>query len=245
MKSKSILITGANSGIGREVFLKSLEKGYFAIAAVRNPSDFLKEITDSGIDKNKFLAIELHLDSQNSVDSFPKRLKKLNKSLDYLVLNAGYIETSSVLMTTTESLKNHMMINFFSQINLIQSLTKAYFIKKRSGSIVAVSSSAAIDANAGRLAYASSKSALATALRVCSKELGKINIRCNIVAPGLTNTKLMKNSTEQEQIDIFINNLSIKRIGNPEEIANVILFLCEDESSFITGQIISVDGGIR
>ena len=101
MKSKSILITGANSGIGREVFLKSLEKGYFAIAAVRNPSDFLKEITDSGIDKNKFLAIELHLDSQNSVDSFPKRLKKLNKSLDYLVLNAGYIETSSVLMTTT------------------------------------------------------------------------------------------------------------------------------------------------
>lgn len=245
MNSKSILITGANSGIGKEVFLKSLERKYFVIAAVRNPTDFVKEITDLGIDKNRFLAIELHLDLQNSVDSFPKRLKEVNKSIDYLVLNAGYIETSPVLMTTLESLKKHMMINFYSQINLVQSLTKAYFIKKRSGSIVVVSSSAAIDANAGRLAYASSKSALATALRVFSKELGKINIRCNIVAPGLTNTKLMKNSTEQDQIDSFVNNLSIKRLGKPNEIANVILFLCEDESSFITGQIISVDGGIR
>ena len=103
MKSKSILITGANSGIGREVFLKSLERKYFVIAAVRNPKDFVKEITELGIEKDKFLAIELHLDSQKSVDSFPKRLKEVNKSLDYLVLNAGYIETSPVLMTTLES----------------------------------------------------------------------------------------------------------------------------------------------
>ena len=83
MKSKSILITGANSGIGREVFFKSLERSLFVIAAVRNPIDFVEEITNLGIDKNKFLAIE-HLDSQISVDSFPKRLKEVNKSLDYL-----------------------------------------------------------------------------------------------------------------------------------------------------------------
>lgn len=245
MSSKTILITGANSGIGREVFIKSLKKSYFVIAAVRNPIDFVNEITSLGIDKKKFIAIQLHLDSQDSVDSFAKRLKEVNKSLDFLVLNAGYIETAPVLMTSFESLKNHMNINFYSQINLIQSLTKAYFIKKRAGSIVAVSSSAAIDANPGRLAYASSKAALSTALRVFSKELGKINVRCNIVAPGLTNTKLMKNSTEQKQIEDFINTLSIKRVGNPEEIANTILFLCEEESSFITGQIICVDGGIR
>ena len=133
----------------------------------------------------------------------------------------------------------------FTKYILIQSLTKAYFIKKRSGSIVAVSSSAAIDANPGRLAYASSKAALSTALRVFSKELGKINVRCNIVAPGLTDTKLMRNSTEKNQIDDFINTLSLKRVGKPNEIASTILFLCEDESSFMTGQVICVDGGIR
>ena len=108
-----------------------------------------------------------------------------------------------------------------------------------------MSSSAAIDANPGRLAYASSKAALSTALRVFSKELGKINVRCNIVAPGLTDTKLMRNSTEKNQIDDFINSLSLKRVGKPHEIASTILFLCEDESSFMTGQVISVDGGIR
>lgn len=243
--SKSILITGANSGIGKEVFLKSIQRSYFAIAAVRDPRKFTEEINKLGINKEDFIAIELHLDSQDSMDSFPKRLKEINKSLDYLVLNAGFIETSPALMTSMESFKNHMMINFYSQINLIQSLTKAYFLKKRKGSIVAISSSAAIDANPGRAAYASSKSALSTAIRVFSKELGRINIRCNVVAPGLTNTKLMRESTEEDQIKKFVNNISIKRIGEPEEIANTILFLCEDESSFITGQVISVDGGIR
>ena len=245
MTPKTILITGANSGIGKEVFLQSIKKSHFVIAAVRNPINFINEITSLGINKNKYLAIELHLDSQDSVDSFAKRLKAVNKSLDYLVLNAGFIETAPVLMTSLESLKSHMITNFYSQIILIQSLTKAYFIKKRSGSIVAVSSSAAIDANPGRLAYASSKAALSTALRVFSKELGKINVRCNIVAPGLTDTKLMRNSTERNQIDDFINTLSLKRVGKPNEIASTILFLCEDESSFMTGQVISVDGGIR
>lgn len=245
MTPKTILITGANSGIGKEVFLQSIKKSHFVIAAVRSPINFINEITKLGINKNKYIAIELHLDSQDSVDSFAKRLKAVNKSLDYLVLNAGYIETAPVLMTSLESLRSHMITNFYSQIILIQSLTKAYFIKKRSGSIVAVSSSAAIDANPGRLAYASSKAALSTALRVFSKELGKINVRCNIVAPGLTDTKLMRNSTEKNQIDDFINTLSLKRVGKPNEIASTILFLCEDESSFMTGQVISVDGGIR
>ena len=134
-----------------------------------------------------------------------------------------------------ESRCNCIAINFFLSIpNDVISLIKSIGFL-----------TAAIDANPGRLAYASSKAALSTALRVFSKELGKINVRCNIVAPGLTNTKLMKNSTEQKQIEDFINTLSIKRVGKPEEIANTILFLCEEESSFITGQIISVDGGIR
>lgn len=243
--SKSILITGANSGIGKQVFLKSIQRSYLAIAAVRDTKKFTEEILSLGINKEDFIAIDLHLDSQNSIDSFPQRLKDINKSLDYLVLNAGFIETSPALMTSLDSFKKHMMINFYAQIHLIQSLTKAYFLKKRKGSIVAISSSAAIDANPGRVAYASSKSALSTAIRVFSKELGRINIRCNIVAPGLTDTKLMRDSTEDDQIHKFINNLSLKRIGKPEEIADTILFLCEDESSFITGQVISVDGGIR
>ena len=95
------------------------------------------------------------------------------------------------------------------------------------------------------MAYAASKSALSTAIRVLSKELGKIQIRANIVAPGLTDTKVDENSTEPDQINKFINELSIKKLGRADEIANLIHFLSSDDSSFITGQVISIDGGIR
>ena len=95
------------------------------------------------------------------------------------------------------------------------------------------------------MAYAASKSALSTAIRVLSKELGRIKIRANVVAPGLTDTKLMRNSTEPEQINKFINELSLKKLGKADEIAKLIHFLSSEESSFITGQVISIDGGIR
>ena len=122
---------------------------------------------------------------------------------------------------------------------------KSFFIKQKAGTIVAVSSSAAIDANEARMAYAASKSALSTAIRVLSKELGRIQIRANVVAPGLTDTKLMRNSTEPDQINKFINELSLKKLGKANEIAKLIHFLSSEDSSFITGQIISIDGGIR
>ena len=148
-------------------------------------------------------------------------------------------------MTTKSNIEKHLNINFISQVLIAQSISKSFFIKQKKGTIVAVSSSAAIDANEARMAYASSKSALSTAIRVLSKELGKINIRANTVAPGLTDTKLMQNSTQPDQINKFINELSIKRLGRAEEIASLIHFLSSDDSSFITGQVISIDGGIR
>ena len=78
-----------------------------------------------------------------------------------------------------------------------------------------------------------------------SKELGKIGIRCNVITPGLTETKLMRESTDTDQIDTFIENISLKRLGNADEIADLIHYLSSDQASFITGQVISADGGIR
>ena len=95
------------------------------------------------------------------------------------------------------------------------------------------------------MAYAASKSAFSTAIRVLSKELGKVNIRANVIAPGLTETKLMRNSTEPEQINNFIENLSLRKIAEPKEVSDLIHFLSSEESSYITGQIISIDGGLR
>ena len=118
-------------------------------------------------------------------------------------------------------------------------------IKNKIGSIVNITSSAAIDANEGRLAYVTSKASIMSASKVLARELASFNIRSNCVAPGLTDTLLMKESTKQEFIDKTIENLMIKRIAKPKEIANVILFLASDLSSYITGQTIRVDGGMN
>ena len=240
-----MLITGASSGIGLQTLLKSIDKGIFPIAACRNKDLLHENLSKVDISPKDYGYVYLDLESDISVQNIIKEVKKITKTLDHLVLNAGFIDTSPVLMTSLNSIQRHLNINFISQILIAQSITKSFFIKRKRGTIVAVSSSAAIDANEARMAYAASKAAFSTAIRVLSKELGKINIRANVIAPGLTETKLMRNSTEPEQIKNFVENLSLKKVADPREVSDLIHFLSSEESSYITGQVISIDGGIR
>lgn len=242
---KYMLITGASSGIGFETFFQCFKKNIYPIALVRNIQSFNKNLTNANLSNNQYASIRCDLEDIDSVENIVKEVKKITKKLDHLVLNAGFIETSAALMTPKFNIEKHLNINFISQILIAQSIAKSFFIKQKAGTIVAVSSSAAIDANEARMAYAASKSALSTAIRVLSKELGRVQIRANVVAPGLTDTKLMRNSTEPDQINKFINELSLKKLGRADEIAKLIHFLSSEDSSFITGQIISIDGGIR
>ena len=242
---KYMLITGASSGIGFETFIQCFKKNIYPIALVRNIKSFNNNLTNANLRNNQYATIKCDLEDINSVENIVKEVKKITKKLDHLVLNAGFIETSAALMTPKLNIEKHLNINFISQILIAQSIAKSFFIKQKAGTIVAVSRSAAIDANEARMAYAASKSALSTAIRVLSKELGRIQIRANVVAPGLTDTKLMRNATEPDQINKFIYELSLKKLGRADEIANLIHFLSSEESSFITGQIISIDGGIR
>ena len=117
-------------------------------------------------------------------------------------------------------------------------------VKNKKGSIVNISSSSAIEANIGRIAYASSKAALITASKVIANELGKFNIRVNVIAPGLTDTDMMNESTPISALNETINRISLGRIAKPSEIANVALFLSSDLSNYITGQVFRVDGGM-
>ena len=118
-------------------------------------------------------------------------------------------------------------------------------IKNKSQSSINISSSAAIEGNQGRSAYASSKSALLTLSKVMSKELSNFNIRVNVIAPGLTNTEMMTKSTAEKYLKETIDRISLKRVGEPNEIANAAVFLASDLSSYVTGQVLSVDGGLQ
>ena len=146
-------------------------------------------------------------------------------------------------MTSIKKLKELFETDFFSQTLFTQYILKS-MIKKKSGSILYISSSSALDGNEGRSAYASAKAAMIAQAKVLSREVGIYNIRVNAIAPGLNNTDMMKKNTPEEILNEVTSRISLKRIANPEEIANVALLLSSDLSSYITGQVIRVDGGM-
>ena len=127
---------------------------------------------------------------------------------------------------------------FFTK-NIMKSM-----VKNKNGSIVYISSTSAIDGNIGRSSYSSSKAAIIAQAKTLSREVGKMNIRVNVIAPGLTNTDMMSQNTPENIKTDVISRTSLMRIGETKDIANVALFLSSDLSSYLTGQTIRVDGGM-
>ena len=117
-------------------------------------------------------------------------------------------------------------------------------VRQGCGSVVNISSSAAIEGNEGRTSYAASKASIIVSTKVMAKELATNNIRVNAIAPGLTETDMMIESTSEDALENTLKRICMKRVGSPEEIANVVLFLSSDLSSYMTGQVLRVDGGM-
>jgi 3-oxoacyl-[acyl-carrier protein] reductase len=147
-------------------------------------------------------------------------------------------------MTTMDRLREVFEVNFFSQFLFSQYIVKL-MIRQKGGSIVYISSSAAIDANSGRSAYGASKAALICLTKVMAAELAEHGIRVNAIAPGITETDMVAQSMSQDIIDETVAHTMLKRMGRPVDIANTALFLASDLSSYITGQVIRTDGGLR
>ncbi|WP_255342511.1 SDR family NAD(P)-dependent oxidoreductase [Dickeya sp. DW 0440] len=169
-------------------------------------------------------------------------IQKTKKSIDILANIAGANIDAYFHMMTMEQLRNTFSINFFSQMYLTQYITKL-MVRNKKGSVINVSSISAIDGNPGQLAYSSSKAAIIAATKTLATELGQHGIRVNAVAPGIIKTR-MTEDLPTEALDRQLNRCELHRIGLPEEVANAILYLASDSSSYITGQVIRVDGGI-
>ena len=245
LKGKTAIITGAKRGIGNSLLKLFSKNGANIIACIRKEdADFKKECED--LEKkyqNRISCFYFDLNNEEDTKNNILEILKQNIEIDILVNNAGEITTSLFQMTTTSNLKKIFQINFFSPM-LIMQLVLKNMIRNKKGSIINISSSAAFEFNAGRSAYASSKSSISTASQVIAREVGSHNVRVNIVAPGLTDTDMLKNSSKPEVIEKKTNEISLKRIANTNEIAKAILFLASDMSSYITGEIIRVDGGL-
>ena len=239
------MITGSNRGIGLKILEIFSQNGADVIACSRNvDKNFLNKINElKNKFKNNIFPIKLNLENEDSVKEAFSEINALNLNINILINNAGVIHNALYQMTSIKKLKEIFQVNFFSQTIFTQYILKS-MIKKKNGSIVYISSSSAIDSNVGRGAYSASKAALISQSNTLSRELGSSNIRVNTIAPGLTNTDMMRDNTSAEIIKEVTSNLSLKRAAEPNEIANLALFLASDLSSYITGQVIRADGGM-
>ena len=245
LKNKTVLLTGSNRGIGKSILTKFAENGADIYASMRLNDSKSNKYLDMLSKKFNVKIRPLYFDL-NQKDQIIDQLKVINLNndkIDILVNNAGIIKTSLFLMTSESDLKEVFDTNYFSQLILTQHVAKR-MIKNKSGNIINISSSAGIEGNVGRLAYASSKAALICATKVIANELAAYNIRVNAIAPGLTDTDMMHESTAKESLDFTLSRTAMNRIGMPDEIADVALFLASNLSSYMTGQILRVDGGM-
>ena len=244
LKNKSALITGANRGIGFSILKRLAENGANIIACARKQDDlFEKEISNISKKFNiKIKPIYFDLSNENEIEQGLKKIISLNWVIDIIVNNAGINHVALFQMTPIKKMREIFNINFFSQILLTQKLLNI-MIKNKKGSIINISSNAAVECDAGRSGYSSSKAALIAWTKVLSKELGNFNIRVNAVSPGLTNTDMMKKDLSRKVIEDAIKRVPLKRAADPDEIAKVVLFLASDLSSYVNGEVISVTGG--
>ena len=245
LKGKTAAITGCNRGIDKAILEIFAKNGANIWACARKPQKNFEKYINALSNKYsvEISPIYFDLNNEEEIKEAAKKITVSKKPLNILVNNAGIIFTSLFQMTSLNKIKDIFETNLFSNLLFTQYLVKI-MIKQKNGSIINISSSAAIEGNEGRIAYASSKSAIITSSKVLARELGIHNIRINTVAPGLTMTDMMKESTPQDVLENTLKRIPMNRVADPREIANVILFLSSELSSYITGQVIRVDGGM-
>jgi|TARA_B110000483_G_C18155873_1_gene527385 3-oxoacyl-[acyl-carrier protein] reductase len=243
LKNKTAVITGCNRGIGFSILELFSKNGANIIACVRKYDlELEKKIkTVSSKYKNKIDLVYFNLENEQEIEKGFLDIKNLNIKIDILINNAGINQMSLFQMTSLEKFKSVFQINFFSVISFTQKILK--LLSKNSYSkIINISSNAAQLNSPGRAAYAPSKAALISFTKVLSKEVGNTKICVNAIAPGLVNTDMMKD-TSPKIIDEILTNTPLKKVAEPEDVANSALFLASSLSNHVTGEIVFVTGG--
>lgn len=243
LAGKTAIITGANRGIGLATVEVFAEHRAFIWACARAQSDEfetkLKEIEQRT--KTRIIPIYYDVTDEAAVKEAVRKIGKDSNSIDILVNNAGISIESLFGMTSSEMIQKAIEVNFLSQIRLAR-LVSRYMMKLKKGSIVNIASVAGMESEIGGLAYGSSKAAVIFATKTMALELGAYGIRVNSVSPGFIDTDMWKERNTNIK-DKVLNETPLKRQGTPREVAETILFLASDMSSYITRQNIVVDGG--
>lgn len=242
-EKKVVLITGGTRGIGSEIAKKFAKEGCnLVLNYVSDSTDVEKiksEFDEYGIDVLVLKAdVSVFEDCENLVK---EAIAKFGK-IDILVNNAGITKDTLIAMMKEDAFDKVIDVNLKGTFNVTKNVVP-YMMKKRSGNIINISSVVGIVGNAGQSNYAASKAGIIGFTKSLAKELAPRNIRVNAVAPGFIDTDMTSVLSDKVKENINLQ-IPLKRMGKAEEVANVVSFLANDESSYITGQVINVDGGM-
>ena len=239
---KTAFVTGGSRGIGSAIAL-ALGKTFHVIVGFANSedkaTDVVKEIVAAG---GSASTVQIDISDAESVDNAFTTIEKEYNSVDVLINNAGVAKDNILPRMKEDEWLEVIQTNLTGSFYTSQRAIKL-MMKNKWGRIVFISSVVGLSGNQGQANYAASKAGLIGLAKSISKEMGSRNITSNVVAPGYIETDMTSFLDDQNKENI-IEQLSIKRIGKPEDISNVVSFLCNDESEYITGQVIPVDGGL-
>lgn len=244
LTGKTALITGCNRGIGKAIAETFASEGADIICAIRKENPAF-QVEAEGWAKKYGVQIEyvfFDLADESSIKVALNDLLREKRSIDILVNNAGMARFRPFMMSRIDDFKEIMQVNLYAVVQISQYMVKG-MLKQKGGSIINLCSISGMDMNAGNAAYGASKAAVASLTRTMARELAKANIRVNAVAPGFVDTE-MNQQVEAGYLDSQLHHTAIGRIARPEEVARVAVFLASDEASYMTGQIIRVDGGM-
>ena len=240
---KCALITGATRGIGKQIAITLAKQGYNIALNYRKENEELenskKEIEEIGV---QVLAVKGDVANFENCENFVKQVIERFGQIDVLVNNAGITKDMLLMRMKKEDFEQVIDTNLVGTFNVTKNVVP-YMMKARSGRIINISSVVGISGNAGQTNYSASKAGIIGFTKSLAKEIASTNILVNAVAPGFIETNMtdvLKDDVKQE----IAKNIPLKRMGTAQDVANVVKFLASDDSSYITGQVINVDGGM-
>ena len=244
LKNKTALITGASKGIGKAIAEQFAKEGADLILFARSMDEL--SMLKSELESTYGNTVDIYkVDVTNKEDlatSFKDILQTKKNFFDVLVNNAGVMKDSMLSTVKIDLIEENFRTNTFSSMLISQYALKS-FLRLRKGSIINISSIIGTNGNTGQSIYSASKSAILGFSKSLAKELAALNIRVNVIAPGFIKTGLTEVYQEKfNETDVPL--IGMRRMGEPEDVAYVALFLASDLSNYVTGQVIGVDGGM-
>jgi len=243
MENKVAFVTGGTRGIGKQIAITLAIEGYDIALNYRKENDDLKD-TVKQIEKHgvKCLTVQGDVSNYDDAERMVNEIVDKCEKIDVLVNNAGITKDNLLMRMKKEDFEDVISVNLTGTFNITKNVVP-FMMKKRSGRIINISSVVGVMGNSGQANYAASKAGIIGFTKSLAKELGSRNILVNAVAPGFIETQ-MTDVLKDEIKEEISKSIPLKRMGNTQDVANVVKFLASDDSSYITGQVINVDGGM-